>query len=39
MGAELGWDPRRVAAEVDRFQREADAEGVAADPGEGGGRH
>jgi len=28
MGAELGWDERRVAAEVERFRQEADAEGI-----------
>jgi glycerol-3-phosphate dehydrogenase len=28
MSAELGWDERRVAAEVDRFREEARAEGI-----------
>jgi glycerol-3-phosphate dehydrogenase len=28
MGAELGWDERRAAAEVDRFREEAHAEGI-----------
>jgi glycerol-3-phosphate dehydrogenase len=28
MGAELGWDERRIAAEVERFREEADAEGI-----------
>jgi glycerol-3-phosphate dehydrogenase len=30
MGAELGWDDRRVALEVERFRAEAVAEGIAA---------
>jgi glycerol-3-phosphate dehydrogenase len=29
LGAELGWDPVRVAAEVEAFRSEADAEGIA----------
>jgi glycerol-3-phosphate dehydrogenase len=33
MGADLGWDERRIAVEVDRFQREADAEGLPIDRG------
>jgi glycerol-3-phosphate dehydrogenase len=31
MGAELGWDPGRVAAEADRFRVEAAAEGLLVD--------
>ncbi len=30
LGAELGWDERRVAQEVERFREEAAAEGIAA---------
>jgi glycerol-3-phosphate dehydrogenase len=29
LGSELGWDQRRVAAELERFQAEARAEGIA----------
>jgi glycerol-3-phosphate dehydrogenase len=32
MAAELGWDQRRVALEVSRFDDEASAEGIAPDP-------
>jgi len=44
MGAELGWDERRVAAEVERFRQEADAEGIFLDalsssPDQGAGNH
>ena len=28
IGAELGWDERRVESEIDRFREEAEAEGV-----------
>jgi hypothetical protein len=31
MGAELGWDPGRVAAEAERFRVEASAEGILVD--------
>jgi glycerol-3-phosphate dehydrogenase len=29
LGAELGWDEARVAAELQRFQEEAEVEGIA----------
>jgi len=32
MAPELGWDERRVAAEVERFEAESDAEGLVIDP-------
>ncbi|MGI8412438.1 MAG: FAD-dependent oxidoreductase [Solirubrobacteraceae bacterium] len=32
MGEPLGWDPRRIGIEVDRFRQEAYAEGIGAEP-------
>ncbi len=38
MGAELGWDERRVARETERWSEEAQAEGIAGEPVAGGAR-